>query len=164
MAVVDGQKVNAEVTNAAYLSRTDNSDTVGRIDLKDDASIVSGPFITNIQRELNFARKVRTSPLIAADGQITSQDFIGTQIFSIKSTGGAVNMSATVPIITTSPVIGQEIIIIGLSNTDTVRLTNVDAVDGVLLNGEITFKLGTLLRLIYEGNVQRWIEAGRTDI
>lgn len=52
MSVTDGEKVNAAVTNAAYISRKTDSDTVAKIDLNDPAG-VSGAAITNIQREFN---------------------------------------------------------------------------------------------------------------
>jgi hypothetical protein len=52
MAVSDGQPVNASVTNAAYLSRTVDSDTVAKITL-DDPDVVSGDTINNAQRYIN---------------------------------------------------------------------------------------------------------------
>lgn len=164
MAVTDGQKVNAEVTNAAYLSKTQGGDTTGIIGLKNDSIIVSGPEIDNVQRQLNFARKAVTQPTIATDGQITSVNLVGTQVFTIESSGGAVTMSTTEPIISDSPSAGQELVIMGSSSTNTVTLENVDAADGVLLNGQITFVAGTVLRLIYNAVIDRWVEVSRNGI
>ena len=53
MAVVDGQKVNAAVSNAAFVSRLKDSNTVGRIDLEETISTESGPSVFNVQREHN---------------------------------------------------------------------------------------------------------------
>lgn len=52
MAVVNGQIANQTTFNNAFLSRTQDSSTVGKIDLNDPAA-VSGPVIANIQREIN---------------------------------------------------------------------------------------------------------------
>ena len=52
MAVVNGQVANQTTFNNAYLSRTQNSDTVAVIGLL-NALVASGGSITNIQRELN---------------------------------------------------------------------------------------------------------------
>ena len=49
MAVSDGQRVNAAVTNAAYLSRTTDSDTTAKIDLKN----ADTPFVTDVQATIN---------------------------------------------------------------------------------------------------------------
>jgi len=53
VSVSDGQKVNAAVTNASFVSRTTDSNTVGKVDLENTDSGVSGGTITNAQRELN---------------------------------------------------------------------------------------------------------------
>ena len=50
MAVSDGQRVNAEVTNAAYVSRTENSDTLGVVTLNAPSS---GGAIPNAQQQIN---------------------------------------------------------------------------------------------------------------
>lgn len=52
MSVFNGQVANATTFNAAYLSRTVDSSTVGRIDLN-NVLAASGGSITNTQRELN---------------------------------------------------------------------------------------------------------------
>lgn len=51
MSVNDGEKVNASVTNAAYLSRKSDSDTVGEIDLRN----LSYTDIISLQRVINEA-------------------------------------------------------------------------------------------------------------
>jgi len=52
MSVVDGAKVNAAVTNAAYLSRTTDSNTTGKVDFE-NTDTVSGSSVINSQREHN---------------------------------------------------------------------------------------------------------------
>lgn len=51
MSVSDGQKVNASVTNAAFVSRTTNSDTVGQLDLKKPSG--SGASVIDVQNTIN---------------------------------------------------------------------------------------------------------------
>lgn len=52
MSVSDGQPVNAAVTNAAFMSRTTDTDTSGKVDLKNEDA-ASGSSVTNLQREVN---------------------------------------------------------------------------------------------------------------
>lgn len=52
MSVIDQQPVNAAVTNAAFLSRLNDSDTVGRVGLKSSVP-TSGAFVNDTQRALN---------------------------------------------------------------------------------------------------------------
>lgn len=52
MAVSNGQQANATTFNNAFLSRTQDSDTIGKIDLE-NTDPASGGTITNVQRELN---------------------------------------------------------------------------------------------------------------
>lgn len=52
--VQNGQQVNAQVTNAAFVSRTTDSDTVGKVGLKNTA-VESGALINNAQAAINKA-------------------------------------------------------------------------------------------------------------
>lgn len=53
MAVADGQDVSAAVSNAAWISKLQNSTTVGVIALENVTDANSGAFIVNIQRAIN---------------------------------------------------------------------------------------------------------------
>lgn len=52
MSVSNGQTANATTFNNAFVSRTTNTDTVGKVDLA-NTDVASGSTITNVQRELN---------------------------------------------------------------------------------------------------------------
>ena len=52
MSISDGQSVNATVTNSAFMSRTQNTSTVGKVDLSNTDS-ASGALVVNEQRETN---------------------------------------------------------------------------------------------------------------
>ena len=54
MSVQNGQPVNQAVTNAAFLSRTTDSDTIAKVGLK-NTDVVSGANIDNAQRAINKA-------------------------------------------------------------------------------------------------------------
>jgi len=52
--VINGQAVDQNITNAAFIARNGNSDTLAKLTLNDqDVSLVSGTSVTNIQREVN---------------------------------------------------------------------------------------------------------------
>lgn len=52
--VINGQAVDAPVTNAAFIARNGDSDTLAKLTLNDqDVSLVSGTQILNTQREFN---------------------------------------------------------------------------------------------------------------
>lgn len=54
MAVQNGQPVNAQVTNAAFVSRTQDSSTIGKVGLS-NSDPVSGDPVANTQRAINKA-------------------------------------------------------------------------------------------------------------
>jgi len=53
MAVSDGQPVNASVTNAAFVSRTVDSDTIGVVGMNNTTDADSGAAIGNVQQAIN---------------------------------------------------------------------------------------------------------------
>ncbi len=53
--VNNGQPVNAAVTNAGFLSRLTDSDTVAKVGLKNTSDVDSGAIINNTQRAINKA-------------------------------------------------------------------------------------------------------------
>ena len=72
MSVQNGQDVSAEVTNAAFMSRTENTDTVGTVGLLKPSG--SGSLILDTQKTINN--------IITATGMTdqdsTTLDFTGT--------------------------------------------------------------------------------------
>jgi hypothetical protein len=53
MSVVDGQKANAAIYNAAFVSKTADSTAVGVLDLNNITDVNSGARVTNVQRAIN---------------------------------------------------------------------------------------------------------------
>lgn len=56
MAISDGQKVNATNSNAAWMSRTVDTTTAGKVDLQ-NTDTPSGSTVTNVQAEINGQNK-----------------------------------------------------------------------------------------------------------
>lgn len=72
MAVSDGQRVNAQVTNAAYISRTQDSDTVAVVGLNHPSS---GGLIANAQQKINDnTAEIQSNDTDIADLQLNKED------------------------------------------------------------------------------------------
>lgn len=100
----------------------------------------------------------RASPTsITAAGGITPG---GTQreLAFVKSNSGAVDITAN-PQIVAGTILGQEIILQGCSDTDTLLLQHGN---GLELNGFCTLKSGSRIYLVWDGTV--WGEVSRNDI
>ena len=54
----NGQPVNEETDNNAFMSRTNDTDTVGKVDLKNDDA-ASGAHITNVKKQSTIIRQVQ---------------------------------------------------------------------------------------------------------
>lgn len=70
----------------------------------------------------------------------------------IKSTGGAINISAN-PQITNGYAEGQRLLLIGMSDTDTVQI---DDGDGLILNGNRILELYNTIELYWTG--VQWLQ------
>ena len=72
MAVQDGQNVNAGVTNAAFMSRLQNTSTIGEVELDNTANPDSGDKITNAQRLINELKDVQGN---VGEGDTTAKNY-----------------------------------------------------------------------------------------
>jgi hypothetical protein len=85
MSVVNGQKVNSSVTNAAFISRLTDSNTVAVVDLE-NTDAASGSSVFNIQREHNsiasFVGKALNDTFDAKPAWLS--DIVGVANESIK--------------------------------------------------------------------------------
>lgn len=71
MSISDGQDANQLVTNAAFLSRLNDSDTIAKVDLK-NVDAASGSSIINTQREQNSAANYAGKPVNAVKNALPS--------------------------------------------------------------------------------------------
>lgn len=133
MSVSDGENVNALVTNAAYLSRKTDSDTLGIIGFKHPAS---GGLITNVQQKINDE-----AALVA-----TNIANISTNTTDISNNAGdIVTINATLP--NKADLVAGKLPVSQLPTTVMVYLGNWDAstntptlIDGTGTNGD-TYKV-----------------------
>lgn len=156
MAVIDGQQVNALVTNAAFLSRTSNTSATGIIQLLNDGS----PAIPNLQTAVNASTsRERAQQTIAATGQITVTGS-GLDLIPILSSGGEVAPNAL--LFGSGPFSGgHEVTLIGTSDTDFITIQNNDVANGLILNGQIQLKRFTMITFKWVSNLSRWVELCR---
>jgi hypothetical protein len=94
---------------------------------------------------------------ITAGGGITVTATGGDEMIFIEGSGGAVNITAN-PQISAGAFVGQCIVLIGRSDTNTVTL---DDGDGLDLNGTIELFLNTIIELIWSGTT--WLEKSRKE-
>lgn len=72
MSVSDGEAVSGSVTNAAFLSRKSDSDTIGVVGLNNTTDANSGAAIVNVQRLIN---EIADSDGNAGEGDATSKTY-----------------------------------------------------------------------------------------
>jgi microcystin-dependent protein len=110
MSVVDGQRANQTTFNDAFVSKTDDSTSVGVLDLNNITDVNSGSRVTNVQRAINelfdavgmtgigdTTRKTYSSTHYVADGdsrkvaigKLDSQVYTNTASISSKADGAA---------------------------------------------------------------------------
>lgn len=161
MSVNPGDAVNAAVTNAAYISRTTDSSTIGIVSLN---NATSGPSVSNLQQKLNDAL-VRES--------FATQDIVSTGFININAStvqyrrvqgDGAPVTTSNQPFGTTPAdfVQGKMIELVGINDTDTVTIPYSDTQYGCLLKvGDCTLGKGDILVLIYDDTLERFLEVSR---
>ena len=76
MSVSDGQPVSASVTNAAYISRLTDSDTIAKVTLA-NLDVESGATITNTQRLINEVADVQGN---TGEGDATAKDYSSNNV------------------------------------------------------------------------------------
>ena len=77
MSVSDGQKVNASVTNAAFMSRLVDTSTIGTVALQNITDVNSGNLITNLQQLVN---EIRDTTGVTAEGDATRKIYSSNNV------------------------------------------------------------------------------------
>ncbi len=95
--------------------------------------------------------------LISAAGGITPTNVQREMIF-IAGNGAAITVTKN-PQIAVGTAVGQELILEGCHNTNTVTINNGT---GLILNGTCVLKSGSIIYLIWNGSA--WAEVSRNDI
>ena len=117
----------------------------------------------NIAR-LDVIQKLITPETIVSEaGLIVLTDNKESQEVRLVSDGGAVELGAlTFDTATTRPNDGAKIVLVGHSDIDTVKVVDNEATQyGLYLNGDALLKKYRVLSLVYNAELERFIETGR---
>jgi hypothetical protein len=156
MSVSNGQPVNQDITNAAFVSRTANTSASGIITLNNSGL----EEIVNLQ--LSVLRAGRIERALQTISTLDVIEFLpnyGSQLIPLQSGGGEEIRSE---LVSGGDAFGsQEVTLIGRSDTNYLKLTSEDALNGLLLNGDCELKLHVTLTLVYFENINRWVEKCR---
>jgi hypothetical protein len=156
--ITDGQRVNAEITNAAFLSRTANSSTVGVIQLLNDGS----PPVTNLQAAINSGGVRELATQVIDSGQKITNTGSGNDLIPVQSSGGEI--SGHPVLFANSVTAAQEITLIGLSDTDYLLIENSEAsTKGLVMNGSIQLKRYVSITFKYVSVLEKWVEKCRNS-
>jgi len=145
------------------LSRLTNSDTIAKVDLL-NAEAASGPSIINVQKAINNKTyKTYVVQQVSAGGTISSDITIGLQYRRIEGLTGAVTLSGTPFGAVGGWVDGMVIKLVGTSDANKVTLVNSDSANGAILNGTMELGKYSIIELIWDAVLVRWIETGRNS-
>jgi hypothetical protein len=106
-----------------------------------------------------YASSIQTT--LAASGTATIDVNKRQQAIEVSGNGAAVTLSST-PFGATPPPDKSVITLIGRSDSNTVTITNNDAADGCLLNGNATIGYGDVIELMYISSIDRYVERFRS--
>ncbi len=158
MSISDGVRVNAANSNAAWLSRKIDSDTIGKIDLLETGSAS----VIDLQQVINdLIVQTYSEVSLGGGATIASDDDQRHQVRRVKSSGGNLTVSST-PFGTSGTWRDGTIIeLVGTSDVDFITLTHNDLPYGAILNGDIDLEKYRTLVLRWDSVLVRWIEIGR---
>ena len=163
MAVSDGQLANAANFNSAYLSKTQDSNTVGKVGLL-NTDAESGDTIANAQSAINkLTFKTYGEQSISASGTVTVSNYKGLQYRRVSGSGGAITLAAQPFGTTSSTPDGTIVRLMGMNDTNTVTIANSDTQYGAILNGGCTLKRYESIDLQWDSALERWIEIRRSN-
>jgi hypothetical protein len=164
MTVANGQLANAPTFNTSFLSREEDSNTVGKIDL-DNTDPESGPAVENVQLQLNLA--LPTAPVIDAispGGALTLDEFSMYERRRVRGAAGAITMADLA--FGTGPFRdGKRIRLMGYHATQTVRLDDSSGdTDGIKINGgSVVLALHDIAEFDYDLDNRLWVLAVRNN-
>lgn len=154
MSVVDGQAVNALITNAAFVSRTQNTSMSGNLRMEK----IGAEVINDVQAAINASRRIeRATQSISGAADIEYLNGVGMQLIPVQTSSGELIRNT----ITGTPIAFQEITLVGLSDTNYIKLESSDTDEGLMLNGDCLLKRFVTITLYYSTTLSRWVEKCR---
>tara|TARA_A100001201_G_scaffold142276_1_gene140003 strand:+ start:1017 stop:1502 length:486 start_codon:yes stop_codon:yes gene_type:complete len=159
MSVSFGSAVTSSNVNNAFVSKSADSTMAGVLDLNESSS---GARVTNVQQDINNLKsKTNASATVASGGTITVLVNQREQYFRVSGNGGAQSLSSTPFGTAGNWTDGTIVRLVGTHDTNTISLDHSDTDNGAVLNGDCTLKKYNILSLIWDTELNRWIEISR---
>jgi hypothetical protein len=140
------------------LDKTINDSTIGILGLNND-DVLSGSSVNNVQREINKSSRTKSLAFYLDNDTITLNAISQNQI--IKLSGNSAPITLNNLTFSNQPLDGTRILLIGQDDTNTVTINLNDVQFGQYINGDAELKRGYILELIYDSDLERFLEIGR---
>ena len=155
------EATSANVNNS-FLGRDVDDTASGVLTLDETISGNSGSTVSNLQRQINLAKKIVYLESAKDNGDtVTLDDLSLNQEVRVVGNAGAVTLNV-LPF-TNAKVVedGCEITLVGGDDTNTVTLSLNDVQYGCYINGDATLKKGYTITLSYNDEQERYLEKSR---
>lgn len=158
MPIAANSPLSSETANNTFMDQQVDTQTVGRIGLN-NTEAESGDVIVNIQQVINenSIKDLGSLTLLPSD-DITFNVVHKIQYVKVSGNGGAVTLTNP---FANEPKDKTRIFIVGSDDTNTVTFEVDDVVNGLYVNGNATLLRGYILELVYDADLQRFLEIGR---
>lgn len=140
------------------MDKTINDSTIGILGLNND-DVLSGSSVDNVQREINKSSCTKSLAFYLDNDTITLNAISQNQI--IKLSGNSAPITLNNLTFSNQPLDGTRILLIGQDDTNTVTINLNDVQFGQYINGDAELKRGYILELIYDSDLERFLEIGR---
>lgn len=157
MPIVFSSPLSSATANATFLDKT-TADTMPNVLTLSEAS--SGGTITNTQQQINTNTKIIFGESAKSNGdQLTPNALSLSQEFRLIGDASAVTLNV-LPF-DSQPADGTVITLVGHDDTNTVTIPLNDSQFGCYINGDATLLRGYILQLVYNDELERYLELGR---
>lgn len=163
MPIAFKSKLDSTVANSTFLDKTVDDKTVKILGLEDPTVAVSGVIIPDAQLQINRNTKTVSATVAEIDNsdQITLSVITTVQYLKIKGLSAATTINSLPFGTSVTPIDYSEIVLVGQDDTNTVTIDHNDNNFGCLLNGNATLLKGFMIALIYDEDLNRYIEKSR---
>lgn len=158
MPILFNSKLSSTVANQTWLDKTQDDSTVGKLNLNESNSTA----VNDAQLQINKNKKLVFGQASKTPGDtITLDNEAMVQEHRLIGNGAPIVMDSLPFGNSQIAIDGTEIILVGHDDTFTVSFELNDSQYGLLLNGNATLQRGNILRLVYNDELERYIEIGR---
>lgn len=149
---------SSALLNSTFLDKTQDDATIGKLDLN-NAQPESGASVSNVQAVINRLIPYRSSVVIVSASAQLDLENNYVQYIPLVGDAGPQNLDTTP--FSSPPENGTQIYLIGTDDTNTVTLQFLDDPFGAYINGNATLKRGYCIGLVYNSDLQRYVETSR---